>query len=278
MTVSTLTNDRLNIHQVTLMQCDFRQSIECLARHGITHTAVWREKLDEIGLSEAQVILRDHNMTIDALCAGGFVTEDTSTDFVSVTDSNRRWLDQAATLGARSLVTITGGFSEGSKDLSRARARAVEGIERLIPHARATGVKLAIEPLHPMVCGYRSVISTVSEALDLLDTLDANDVLGLAIDSYAVWWEPGLQDAIARAGNRILHFHVSDWLRDTESVRLDRGMPGDGVIENRKIRSWIEAAGYFGQVEVEIFSEKNWWQRPVDEVVETILTRMGDHL
>jgi len=103
-------------------------------------------------------------------------------------------------------------------------------------------------------------------------------VLGLAIDSYAVWWEPGLQDAIARAGNRILHFHVSDWLRDTESVRLDRGMPGDGVIENRKIRSWIEAAGYFGQVEVEIFSEKNWWQRPVDEVVETILTRMGDHL
>jgi sugar phosphate isomerase/epimerase len=276
--VAALTKDRLNIHQVTLMECTFRESIECLARHGITETAVWRAKLDEVGLPDALSILNDNGVSVASLCAGGFTADIAAADPDPVLDDNRRWLEEAAALGARSLVTITGGLRDGERDLAAARERAVAGLDRLVPHARAAGVKLALEPLHPMVCGYRSVISTVAEALDVLDMLDADDVLGVAVDSYAVWWEADLQGQIRRAGPRLLNLHVSDWLRETKSVRFDRGMPGDGVIDNRSIRSWAEAAGYRGRVEVEIFCETYWWQRDPDEVVATVLARMEAHL
>ena len=129
-----------------------------------------------------------------------------------------------------------------------------------------------------MLCGARSVISTIAEGLDLLDVLAAEDIAGLAIDSYALWWEPHLREELARAASRILHFHASDWLRDTQDLRLDRGMPGDGLIDNRRIRGWMEQAGFSGHVEVEIFSQKNWWKKSADEVVLTILERMGKYL
>ncbi len=126
-----------------------------------------------------------------------------------------------------------------------------------------------------MVCGYRSVISTMREANNWLDQLNADDVLGIALDTHAVWWEPGLQQEIARAGTLIIAFHVSDWLADTSDVRLDRGMPGDGVIELPLIRHWVEAAGYRGPIEVEIFSQQDWWRRDPDVVLATILDRYG---
>ena len=278
MSPTHLTKDRLNIHQVTLNQCDFRHAVECFARAGVTKTAVWREKLDAVGLDTAKRLLADNGVAAEALCPGGFLTEISDAPDDAVLDDNRRWLDQAAALGARSMVTITGGFPDGVKDLAEARKRAMAGLERLIPLARSAGVKLALEPLHPMVCGNRSVLSTVAEALDILDAMEADDVLGLAVDSYAVWWEPGLRESLMRAGKRLLHLHVSDWLPDTRSVRFDRGMPGDGLIENPKFRQWAEEAGYTGAVEVEIFSSEDWWKRAPDEVVSTILERMGDHL
>ncbi len=275
---SPLTKDRLNIHQVTLNQCDFRQSVECFARHGVRKTAVWREKLDAAGLDDAVRILDDNGVETESLCPGGFLTEITDAPNDPMTENNRRWLDQAAALGARSMVTITGGFTGGSKDMDAARARAVAGLRRLVPIARAAGVKLALEPLHPMVCGNRSILSTVAEALEILDEVDAEDTVGLAVDSYAVWWEPGLRQSLERAGQRILNLHVSDWLPETRSVRFDRGMPGDGIIENAKIRHWAEQSGYAGAVEVEIFSSEDWWTREPDEVVTTILDRMEAHL
>ncbi|MBT6094998.1 MAG: sugar phosphate isomerase/epimerase [Rhodospirillaceae bacterium] len=260
------------------MQCDFRESIECFARHGVHQTAIWRDKLNEIGLDEAVRILQDNDMTVNALCPGGLLTEIDDKSFNAALDLNRRWIDQSAALGADSLVIITGGLADGETNLAAARDRALEGFFRLIDPARAVGIRLAVEPLHPMVCGGRSVISTVANALDLLDDLGADDVFGLAVDSYAVWWDLALSDQLARAGARLLHFHASDWLRDTKDVRFDRGMPGDGMIDNRQIRGWMEKAGFSGPVEVEIFSRDHWWQHPADEVVRTIVDRRATHL
>lgn len=266
--------DRLAVHQVTLLeQCDFVESIAAFARHDIRATAVWHDKLQRIGTAQAARVLDDHGMTVVALCPGGLFTQRDADAFENAIDASARMLDQAAAINARSLVVITGGLAPGERDLGFARERAQEGLARLIPHARASNVRLALEPLHPMVCGLRSVISTLREANDLCDVLDAPDVLGIALDTYALWWENDLHAQIGRAGARIIGYHVSDWLPDTCDVRFDRGMPGDGVIDLMGIRSQLEASGYTGHCEIEIFSKRNWWQRPADEVLQQIKSR-----
>ena len=169
------------------------------------------------------------------------------------------------------MVVITGGLPSGSRDLKGQRLRVQEELSLLIPLAKATGVRLALEPLHPMVCGHRSVISTLSEANEILDSLDANETLGIAVDSYALWWDSSLEEQIERSGQRLFNFHVSDWLPETRDVRLDRGMPGDGIIDNRLIRSWMEKAGFQGSVEVEILSEFNWWKQEPEVVLQSIV-------
>ncbi len=261
-----------------MKQCDFAQSLDAFVRNGIFKTAVWREKLDAIGTQEGSRLLKDSGVDAVSLCAGGFLTSRDPANFQSSLDDNRRWIEQAAAIGAASLVVITGGLDEGDRDLAGARKRALEGFSQLIPEARAAGIRLALEPLHPMVCGFRSVLSSLREANDWLDQLEsdsamAREVLGIALDSYALWWEADLEAQIERAGQRIINFHVSDWLPDTCDLRLDRGMPGDGGIDNLRIRQWIEAQGYNGPVEVEIFSERNWWLRDPNEVLKVIKER-----
>lgn len=266
--------ERLCIHQVTLLErCDFSQSVDCLARNGVFRTAIWRDMLDAAGLKAAKRALADSGVQAPVFCSAGFLTAPDASDFAKSLDDNRRRFEQAAELGAEVIVTLTGGLDPSAPDLDAARNRAEEGLAQLLPDARAAGIRLALEPLHPMVCGLRSVLSTLGDANDWLDRLDADDVLGLTIDSYALWWDPALEREIARAGDRLASFHVSDWLPETRDVRLDRGMPGDGLIDNRKIRSWTEKTGFDGLIEVEIFSAMDWWQRDPDEVVQTIKTR-----
>ena len=171
----------------------------------------------------------------------------------------------------KSVVVITGGLPSGSRDLKGQRLRVQEELSLLIPLAKAVGVRLALEPLHPMVCGHRSVISTLSEANEILDSLDTNETLGIAVDSYALWWDSSLEEQIERSGKRLFNFHVSDWLHETRDVRLDRGMPGDGIIDNRLIRSWMEKAGFQGYVEVEILSELYWWKQESEVVLQSIV-------
>ncbi len=278
MSNTRLTIDRLCIHQATLMQCDFKQSIDCFARNGVTQTAVWKDKLDEVGTLQGTRILRDAGVVSISLCAGGFLTASTKADQQKILDQNRRWLDQAAAIGAHSMVAITGGLAAGETDINSARKRVLDRLGELVPLAREAGVKIALEPLHPMVCGKRSVISTLGEANNMLDTLDKPDVLGIALDSYALWWDSNLQYEIARAAGRIINLHVSDWLKDTSDTRLDRGMMGDGHIDNRSIRGWVETTGFTGPSEVEIFSENVWWRCDPDELVTTIIERAARYL
>jgi len=182
-------------------------------------------------------------------------------------------IDEAAAIGAECIVVIGGGLPPGSRDLPGARKMFADGLAAVLPHARAAKVPLALEPMHPMYAADRGCITTINEMIDLCDEL--GDGLGIAIDTYHVWWEPGLEEQIARVGRDkcILAHHICDWLVPTRDLLLDRGMMGDGVIDLVGFRRMIEAAGFFGPQEVEIFSAENWWKRPGDEVLKTCIER-----
>jgi sugar phosphate isomerase/epimerase len=188
-------------------------------------------------------------------------------------DDNKRAVDEAAALGAECLVLVVGGLPPGSRDIAAARQMVMDGLAALLPHARANKIPLAIEPLHPMYAGDRACVNTLKQALDMAGQL--GDDVGVAIDVYHLWWDPDFETQIARAGRekRILGYHICDWLVPTKDLLLDRGMPGDGVIDLPRVRGWIEQAGYKGHTEIEIFSAKDWWTRPGDEVLKTCIER-----
>ena len=254
--------------QWTLEQC-----IDGCARHGIGGIAPWRDKLDECGADRAARLIREAGLRVSGLCRGGMFPAATRAGRQAALDDNRRAIDDAATIGAECLILVVGGLPEGSKDIAGARMQVRDGIAALLDHSRAAGVPLAIEPLHPMYAADRACVNTLKQANDLCDAL--GDGVGVAVDVYHVWWDPGLEAEIARAGaaGRILGFHVCDWLVPTTDLLLDRGMMGDGVIDIRKIRGWVEAAGYDGASEVEIFSQNDWWRRDADEVLATCIER-----
>jgi sugar phosphate isomerase/epimerase len=246
---------------------DLPRAVEgCLVR-GITAIAPWRDQIAATGLAEAARIIRTSGLRVTGLCRGGmFPAPDAAGRAAAIAD-NLRAIDEAAALEADCLVIVTGGLPEGSRDIAGARAMVAEGLAAILPHARAAGVPLAIEPLHPMYAADRACVNTLDQALDLCVSLGPG--IGVAIDVYHVWWDPGLATAIARAGRMgtILAHHVCDWLVPTRDLLLDRGMMGDGVIDLAGIRRMIEDAGYHGPQEVEIFSRDDWWRRDGDEVL-----------
>ena len=265
---------RLSIHQVTLPpQCTTPQFVAALARNGVGCTSLWRDKVREHGVERTAQLVADHGIALSGYCFAGLVTSPDRAEAARARDDVRRALDEAAALHAPCLVFVAGGVDPRDRDIHAARQRALDGVAELVPHARSVGVKIALEPLHPMVCAPRSVLSTLKLANDWCDRLGADDAVGIAVDAYAVWWDPEIDAEIARAGRRICSFHVSDWLADTQDLRLDRGMMGDGVIDLPALRRRVEAAGYGGHVEVEIFSQRNWWQRDPDELIGVIKDR-----
>jgi sugar phosphate isomerase/epimerase len=265
----------LSINTATVReQWTLRQAIEGLARQGIRGIAPWRDKLAECGVEQAARLLADNGMTVTGLCRGGMFTPAGRAGFQAALDENRRAVDEAAAIDAQCLVLVVGGLPAQSRDLAGARALVAEAIAALLPHARAAGIPLAIEPLHPMYAADRACVNTLGQANDLCDML--GDGVGIAVDVYHVWWDPVLEREIARAGrhvDRLLAFHICDWLVPTTDLLLDRGMMGDGVIDIRGIRCWMEAAGYRGFSEVEIFSARDWWRRDGDEVIATCVDR-----
>ncbi len=264
----------LSIHQATVMQqWTLKQAVEGIVRAKLGAISVWREKLLELGVKEAARLLNGSGLAVTGLSFAGLITSSDKAEAAKALDEVRRAFDEAAAIKAPSVVFVAGGVDPRDKDIKAARARAVEGLAALVPHARAAGVKIALEPLHPMICAHRSVLSTIKLANEWCDAVAAEDVMGIAVDTYAVWWDPELEAGIARAGKRICAFHVSDWLVDTQDLRLDRGMMGDGVIDIPGIRGMVEAAGYAGYREVEIFSARNWWKRDGDEVLRVVKER-----
>jgi len=264
----------LSINLATVrQQWNLGEAVEACARHGINAIDPWRDQVAAYGLANSAKVIKDHGMRVTGYCRGGMFPASDAGGRAAAIDDNKRAVDEAVTIGAECLVMVVGGLPLGSRDLSAARRMVVEGLAALMPHARAAGMPIAIEPLHPMYAADRACVNTLRQALDICEQL--GDGIGVAIDTYHVWWEPDLEEQIARAGRDkcIFAHHICDWLVPTRDLLLDRGMMGDGVIDLVGFRRMIEAAGFFGPQEVEIFSAENWWKRPGDEVLKTCIER-----
>jgi len=268
-----LANDRslLSINSMTVKAWSLEQLIEGCARAGITAISPWRDIVQACGVGRAAKLIRDRGMTVTGLCRGGMFPAADEAGRRSAIEDNRRAVDEAAAIGAQCLILVVGGVPKGSRDITGARHQVRDGLAALLPYAWAANVPLAIEPLHPMYAADRACVNTLAQANDLCNEL--GDGTGVAIDVYHVWWDPDLHKQIARAGVKILAYHVNDWLVPTTDLLLDRGMMGDGVIDLRAIRSTVEAAGYRGHCEVEILSANTWWTRDPDEVLRICLER-----
>ncbi len=258
------------------------QILDACAERGIRAISPWRDQVQSAGLAATARAVKAHGLALSGYCRGGMFTYTDAAGRQASRDDNRRALDEACELDAACLVLVVGGLPgalagrAAHKDIAGARVQVAEGVAALLADARERGMALAIEPLHPMYAADRACINTLEQALDLCDALDPqrSGALGVAVDLYHVWWDPKLQAQIERAGaQRLLAFHVCDWLTPTTDLLNDRGMMGDGVIDIRQARGWVEAQGFAGYSEVEIFSSANWWQRDGGEVLDTCIER-----
>ena len=264
--------DLLSLNTATVRErWTLPQIIEGCARHNIRAIAPWRDQVAACGLDAAAKLIRTHGLRVNGYCRGGMFPAADAAGRAKAAEDNRRAVDEALALGAECLILVVGSLPAGSRDIAGARQQVRDGIAALLDYARPHGMALAIEPLHPMYAADRACVNTLAQANDLCDALGAG--VGVAVDVYHVWWDPALEREIARAGRRILGFHVCDWLVPTSDMLLDRGMMGDGVIDIPRIRGWVEAAGYSDCVEVEIFSASTWWKRDPDEVLRTVRER-----
>ncbi|MDB5804839.1 MAG: putative xylose isomerase [Betaproteobacteria bacterium] len=275
-------HEQLSLNTATVRkQWKLDRIIDECARRGIGAISPWREQVVAVGLEKVAKQLRDTGTELSGYCRGGFFPAADAAGLKAALDDNRKAIDEAKTVNAPCLVLVVGalpGALDGKaayKDIARARGEVRDGIAASLEYAKNVGMPLAIEPLHPMQAADRACVNTLEQALDLCDELDPgrSGMLGVACDVYHVWWDPKLQEQIARAGEkRLLAFHVCDWLTPTRDLLNDRGMMGDGVIELKKLREWVEAAGFAGRCEVEIFSE-HWWSKPGEEVLDTVIAR-----
>ena len=272
----------LSINTATLRkQLALPAIIEACARRKIAAICPWRDQVQAAGLAAIARQIKDAGLVLSGYCRGGFFTAADAAGRRAALEDNRKAIDEASALGAPCLVLVAGslpGALQGaptSNDIGFARSQVHDGIAATLECAKGAGMPLAIEPLHPMQAAERACVNTLEQALDICDALDPGRTgkVGVALDVYHVWWDPKLQAQIARAGaKRLLAYHVCDWLVPTRDLVNDRGMMGDGVIELKKIRGWVEAAGYLGFAEIEIFSD-HWWSVPADGVLDACMTR-----
>ncbi|MEU4593646.1 sugar phosphate isomerase/epimerase family protein [Micromonospora aurantiaca (nom. illeg.)] len=263
---------RLSLNQRTTQRWSVAEAVDGCVRAGIPAIGLWREPVAEIGVPAAARLVTDAGLRVSSLCRGGFLTAADDAGRVEALADNRRAIDEAAALDAACLVLVVGGLPPGSRDLAGARQRVADALAELAPYARERGVRLALEPLHPMYCADRAVLSTLGQALDLAEAFPAEQV-GVVVDTFHVWWDPDVWRQIARAGARIASFQVCDFLTPLPAdVLLGRGMMGDGHIDFPPLRRAVEAAGYTGDVEVEIFNAEVWATDP-DRVLATMIAR-----
>src|SRR6202158_4141297 len=262
-------------------QGDLAQIIEACARHGIRAIDPCRDQVAGLGLDRAVRAVRDAGLELSGYCRGGMFTSDAA-HRIDARDDNRRTVDEAKALGARCIVLVAGGLpqysrpgSVASKDIVAARAQVEDAIAEMMVYAGEANMPLAIEPLHPAYAADRACVNTTKQALDICDRLDPqrSGALGVALDVYHIWWDPEVLPQIARAGqDRLKAFHVCDWLVPTKDILNDRGMMGDGVIDIKALRGAVEAQGFAGYSEIEIFSN-GWWDKPVDEGLYACIAR-----
>jgi sugar phosphate isomerase/epimerase len=256
--------------------------IEACAQRGIRAISPWRDQVAAAGLPAISKLVKDHGLELSGYCRGGMFPAADAAGLRAAREDNRRAVDEACELNAACLVLVVGALpgalagQAAHKDIALSRSQVSDGIADLLEYAKASKMPLAIEPLHPMYAADRACINTMEQALDVCDALDPSrsGALGVAVDVYHVWWDPKLEAQIQRAGkDRLMAFHVCDWMTPTTHLLEDRGMMGDGVIDIPRIRGWVEAQGFAGYSEVEIFSSGNWWKKDGGEVLDTCIAR-----
>lgn len=265
---------RFSLNQYTAKAWTLKEAVDGCARAGVRAIGLWRDKVAELGLADSAKLVRDTGVAVSSLCRGGFFAARDPAVRRSRLDDNRRAVEEAAALGTDVLTLVCGGL--GGCALADARRMVADGVAELAPFAAGHGVRLAIEPMHPMFCADRSVIVTLAQALDLAGRFPAEQV-GVTVDAYHVWWDPALAAGVARAAGRIFSFQVCDWLDPPPDLLLGRGLPGEGVIDLRALRAMVEAAGYDGPIEVEVFNQA-LWETPGGEVLDRALASYHAHV
>ena len=263
---------RFSLNQMTVRQLPLPDLVAACADLGVPAVGLWREPVQAYGVEAAAKLVRDAGLAVTTLCRGGFLTATDPAERARALDDNRRAVDEAATLGTEVLVLVSGGLPAGSRDLRGARERIADALAELGPYAEAHGVRLAVEPLHPMFAADRCVVSTLAQALDLAERFPARQV-GVAVDTYHVWWDDDAPAQIARAGagGRIHTFQLADWVIPLPAGVLNgRGQLGDGAIDLREWRAHVEAAGYTGSIEVELFNDALWARDGREVLAETV--------
>jgi sugar phosphate isomerase/epimerase len=257
---------RLSLNQKTTNGWSLPEAIDGCVRAGLASIGVWREPLAAIGVDKARALLDEAGLRVSSLCRGGFLTANDDDAFEAAIADNVAAIEEAVAIGTDCLVMVVGGLPGGSRDLPGARARVAEGIARLAPIAGDRGVRLALEPMHPIFTADRGVLATLGEALDLAEQFPVEQV-GVVVDSFHVWWDPQLEAQVARAAGRIASFQVCDWITPLPADSLlSRGMMGDGHIDFRHHLELVTMAGYSGDIEVEIFNADVWASDPDDVV------------
>ncbi|MEW2485045.1 sugar phosphate isomerase/epimerase family protein [Streptomyces sp. NPDC048411] len=269
---------RLSINQETIKQWSLPELTEGCVKAGIDKVGLWRAPAQEYGIERTAQLLKDAGLTVTSLCRGGFFTALDPAERARALDDNRAAIDEAAALSTDTLVLVSGGLPPGSRDLHGARERVAEALAELGPYARERGVRLAIEPLHPMFASDRCVVSTLSQALDIAERFPAEQV-GVVVDTYHIWWDDQAAAQIVRAGEggRIHSFQLADWITPLPAgVLVGRGQLGDGSVDFRAFREMVEATGFDGPIEVEIFNE-DLWARDGAEVLAEVAARYVEH-
>ncbi|KDQ67382.1 sugar phosphate isomerase/epimerase family protein [Streptomyces halstedii] len=269
---------RLSVNQETVRRLSLPELADGCAKAGVGQVGLWRAPVQEYGTERAGKLMKDAGLTVTSLCRGGFLTASDPAGRARALDDNRAAVDEAAGVGTDTLVLVSGGLPEGDKDLYGARERVADALAELAPYAGERGVRLAIEPLHPMFASDRCVVSTLSQALDLAERFPAEQV-GVVVDAYHVWWDDQAPAQIARAGEggRIHSFQLADWITPLPAgVLVGRGQLGDGSVDFRFFRRHVEAAGFDGPIEVEIFNEE-LWARDGAEVIAEVAARYLAH-
>ena len=268
--------DLLSLNTATLGHRDpIGKIVDQVAAAGFGAIAPWRREIDEAHPSRDAKLIRDAGLKVSGYCRTANLSGPDQQSRDAAVEDNIQALETAAELGAECFVGVVGGLAAGSKDVEDSRKQIIDGLRRLGETAAKVGVPIGLEPLHPFYAAERSLLCTVAQALEWCRELDpgSTGLFGVCLDVYHVWWDPVLAESIASAKGRILGYHVCDWLVPTSDPLLDRGMPGDGVIDLLSLRQAVEDAGYEGYVEVEIFSADDWWLRPPEEVLSTCVER-----
>ncbi|MFE1440997.1 sugar phosphate isomerase/epimerase family protein [Streptomyces sp. NPDC058739] len=270
---------RFSVNQMTVRQLSLPELAAACLDLGVGNVGLWREPVQEYGLEATAKLVRDAGLTVTTLCRGGFLTAVDPVERSRALDDNRRAVDEAAALGTDTLVLVSGGLPCGSTDLRGARERIADALADLGPYAEQHGVRLAVEPLHPMYAADRCVVSTLGQALDLAERFPARQV-GVTVDTYHVWWDDTAPAQIARAGaaGRIHTFQLADWTTPLpHGVLTGRGQIGDGSIDMREWLGHVEKAGYTGPIEVELFND-GLWARDGREVLAETAERFVRHV